>query len=450
MTSVMAPPRPPTGKAPTGLAPTGQAPTGQAPTGQPPVAHPVVRFLASLSGALDRLSHVPIWSMTAHEQRVALVELAKQQSRLKELELQLLLQGERDDIGADSGAVSAPAWLAHATKTTTTSRHRDLHLATKLDGQFGATREALATGLIDVEKASVITAAVESLTEEHDDLPLGTRERAEAHLIEQALAFDAPTLRRLAKRLFEVVCPEAADAAEGRKLAKEEAEARALAYFSVRDNGDGTSDGRFRLPTLHAELFKKALEALTSPRRIGQGRVDPQTGRKLPHSTLLGQGLMALLENHLCDLPRVNGSPFTLVVTIGIDALMSGIGVAALDTGHRISAGEARRLACKAGMIPMVLDGDSVPLDVGREQRLFDRYQKIAINHRYHGCAAHNCDRPPAWMEFHHEDPWHHGGRTDAKRGMSLCPDHHHMADHPDTYDMRRLADGKVRFVRRT
>jgi hypothetical protein len=61
---------------------------------------------------------------------------------------------------------------------------------------------------------------------------------------------------------------------------------------------------------------------------------------------------MDLVENHLSDLPSVNGSPFTLVVTIGVDALMSGIGVATVDTGHRISAGEARRLACKAGIIP--------------------------------------------------------------------------------------------------
>jgi hypothetical protein len=423
---------------------------GQPPTGPPPTGHPVVRFLASLSGALDRVAQVPVWSMTAHEQREALVELAKQQNRLKELELQVLLQGERDDIGADSGAVSAPAWMAHATRTTTASRHRDLHLATKLDATFRLTREALASGQIDVERAGVIIAAVESLTDEYDDLPPGTSERAEAHLVEQAQAFDAPTLRRLAKRLFEVVCPEAADAAEGRALAKDEAKARALAHFSVHDNGDGTSDGRFKLPTLHAQLLKKALEALTSPRRIGEGRVDPQTGKKLPHSTLLGQGLMELLECHLSDLPSVNGSPFTLVVTIGLDALMSGIGVGSLDTGPRISAGEARRLACKAGMIPMVLDGDSVPLDLGREQRLFDRYQKIAINHRYRGCAAHNCDRPPAWMEFHHEDPWHLGGSTDAKKGMSLCPAHHHMADHPETYDMRRLPNGKVRFTRRT
>ena len=168
-----------------------------------------------------------------------------------------------------------------------------------------------------------------------------------------------------------------------------------------------------------------------------------ETGEKLPHATLLGHGLMELLENHLSALPSLNGSPFTLVVTIGIDALMSGLGVADTDTGHRISAGEARRLACKAGIVPMVLDGDSMPLDLGRERRLFDRYQKHAINQRYHGCAADNCDRPPAWVEYHHQDPWSRGGATDAKNGISLCPAHHRMADHPDSYDMRRLPDGQ-------
>lgn len=410
----------------------------------------MVRFLGSLGEALDRVARVPVWSMTQAEQRVALVGLARAQSRLKELELRVLLQADRDGIGAESGAVSAPAWFAHATQTTTTGRHRDLHLAARLDARFTATRDVLAAGVIDVEKASIITAAVESLSTEHDDLPPGTQQRAEAHLIEHAQTFDAPTLRRLAKRLVEVVCPDAADAAEGRQLAKEEAAARAHAFFSVHDTGDGTSQGRFRLPTLHAHLLRKALEALTSPRRLGEARVDPRTGTRLPHATVLGHGLMDLVENHLCDLPSVNGSPFTLVVTLGIDALMTGLGVAALDTGHRISAGEARRLACKAGLIPMVLDGASVPLDLGREQRLFDRYQKIAINHRYHGCAAHNCDRPPAWMEYHHEDPWHLGGHTDANKGISLCPAHHHTADHPDAYYMRRLPDGKVSFTRRT
>jgi hypothetical protein len=426
------------------------APPPPAPAGPPPGdAHAVVRFAGSLHAGLDRLGAVPLWSMSPAEERRALVELTRAQARLDALRLRVLVQADRDGVGRDGGATSTPAWLAHATKTTSTSCHRDLHLARKLDDRFPVAREALAAGVIDAEKARVVTSAVEALTEEYDDLPAGTAARAEAHLVDQAKRFDAPALRKLGKRLFEVVCPEAADAAEGSRLAKEEARARALAHFSVRDNGDGTSEGRFKLPTLHADLLKKALEALTSPRRVGLARVDPETGKKLPHATVLGHGLIDLLENHLCDLPSVNGSPFTLVVTIGIDALRSGIGVAALDTGHRISAGEARRLACKAGIIPMVLDGDSVPLDLGREQRLFDRYQKIAINHRYHGCAAHNCDRPPAWVEYHHQDPWHQGGRTDAAKGISLCPPHHAMADSPETYDMRKLPDGKIRFARR-
>ena len=98
----------------------------------------------------------------------------------------------------------------------------------------------------------------------------------------------------------------------------------------------------------------------------------------------------------------------------------------------------------------MVLDGASVPLDLGREQRLFDRYQKLALNHRHQGCAARNWDRPPAWVEYHHQHPWSHGGTTDTNNGISLCPAHHRMADHPGSYDMRRLPDGKVRFSRRT
>ena len=46
---------------------------------------------------------------------------------------------------------------------------------------------------IDVEKARVVTAAVDALTDEHDHLPEGTRERAEAHMLDLAKEFDAPS-----------------------------------------------------------------------------------------------------------------------------------------------------------------------------------------------------------------------------------------------------------------
>ncbi|MGZ8742728.1 MAG: hypothetical protein ACXWXO_07395, partial [Nocardioides sp.] len=65
------------------------------PSGGVPEPHAVVRFAASLSGALDRLAEVPMWSMTPAEEREALVELRRQQARLKELELRLLVQADR-------------------------------------------------------------------------------------------------------------------------------------------------------------------------------------------------------------------------------------------------------------------------------------------------------------------------------------------------------------------
>jgi hypothetical protein len=53
-------------------------------------------------------------------------------------------------------------------------------------------------------------------------------------------------------------------------------------------------------------------------------------------------------------------------------------------------------------------------------------------------------------MEFHHQQPWHLGGPTDLANALPLCAAHHKLADHPQSYDMRHLANGRVRFTRRT
>jgi hypothetical protein len=221
---------------------------------------------------------------------------------------------------------------------------------------------------------------------------------------------------------------------------------------SIKDNGDGTSSGVFTVPTLHADLLRKVLDELTTPGKLGAERLDPETGRPLSTATLRGRGLMTLLENHLSldTLPGSGGSPFTLVITVHLDTLETGIGVAAVETGHRISAGEARRLACKAGIIPMVLDGKSMPLDLGRERRLFSKHQRIAMDHQHQGCAAEGCDMPPSRVEYHHTKPWHRGGKTDLEDGLPFCPPHHHMADHPEHWDMKRLPTGGISFTRRT
>ena len=132
----------------------------------------------------------------------------------------------------------------------------------------------------------------------------------------------------------------------------------------------------------------------------------------------------------------------------------TGTKVAGTDCHGDISAGAARRLACGAGIIPIVLGSDSVPLDLGRQSRLFTDNQRMALAGRYDSCAAEGCDRPFAWTETHHLRAWEHGGSTDLDNAVPLCGTHHRMIDQHMrwSHSVTRGERGTVsiRFHRRT
>jgi len=112
--------------------------------------------------------------------------------------------------------------------------------------------------------------------------------------------------------------------------------------------------------------------------------------------------------------------------------LTTGVGPAAvLDNGEPISAGEARRLACDADIIPITLGTRSEILDVGQPHRLFSRGLRTALMVRDQGCAFPHCEVPPAACEGHHIIPWHQGGETKLSNGVLLCPWHHRLIE-PD------------------
>jgi hypothetical protein len=143
----------------------------------------------------------------------------------------------------------------------------------------------------------------------------------------------------------------------------------------------------------------------------------------------------------------------TVVVTLDYDKLRAAIGAAHLDTGTELSASEVRRLACNAGIVPTVLGGASLPLDVGRSKRLYTEAQRVALATAYHECAAEACDRPMAWCEVHHEDPWSNDGPTDLALAVPLCWWHHRRL-HDPTFDhhVHHHRDGTktVTYTRRT
>ncbi|HSJ20509.1 MAG TPA: DUF222 domain-containing protein [Nocardioidaceae bacterium] len=174
-----------------------------------------------------------------------------------------------------------------------------------------------------------------------------------------------------------------------------------------------------------------------------------QTGRVVPYPVRLGRALMELLERLPADLlPATGGVGATVVVTVTLEQLTSGLGTATLDTGTEISYAQLRRLACEAGIIPAVLDGEGQPLDLGREQRLFSRSQRVAMNLRDQGCRAEGCDRPSAWTVAHHLTEWCKGGRTDIADGVMVCDYHHHLI-HATKWNCTLRPDGDIRFRRR-
>ena len=160
---------------------------------------------------------------------------------------------------------------------------------------------------------------------------------------------------------------------------------------------------------------------------------------------------MTFLEN-LPDtgLPVHGGTTTSVMVTLGLDTLRTGIGVATTSTGDRVTAEQARRLACQARIVPVVLGRKGEVLDLGRSARLFSPAQRKAMAIRDRECTTEGCSIPAAWCEAHHwKQRWASGGRTDLADGKLLCSFHHHRA-HDPAWQVHHHTNGSTTFHRRT
>ena len=185
------------------------------------------------------------------------------------------------------------------------------------------------------------------------------------------------------------------------------------------------------------ELYDRA----TSPRRGGPRFVDEsaaahekqilddtRTTEQLASDTfvqLLRQGADADSSQLLST-----GAPVVRVlVTATAKAERSGHGRLE-GQSDAVSIETVERAGCAGGTTVIRMDGDGQPLDVGREQRLFTRAQRIALAARDGGCMAGGCHRPPSWCECHHIEHWaRDGGKTNIADGILLCK-HHHLLLH--------------------
>ena len=401
-----------------------------------PFRPPLLRAVDGIGLLLDEVAELDPVYLTTGQKEELLVALERQTSRLASLTARTLAAA--GDVAETHGTRHAGAWLAHETRQDPDAGRRAQRLAEGLDQRWPILGQAFSSGSVSTAQVRVIGAALDDLPA---DLDPDLRTRAEEHLVGQAAQFCPRDLKVLGRRVLEVLAPDVAEAHEAKLLAKEEQEAWDKAAITHRRLGNGLSKATVTLPDAVMDRWLTHLHAFTSPRR------DKAAG---PYPRRLAHAFTALLE-HIPDgwLPQHGGTNTTVVVTIDHDQFRQDLATAGLTTGTPITACEARRLACGAGILPAVLDGRSHPLDLGRNRRLFSSAQRKALALRDRHCRAEDCDVPAAWCEAHHTKPWNTGGRTDLADGLLLCPFHHHRA-HDTRYDLTRMSNGGVRFHRRT
>jgi Domain of unknown function (DUF222) len=406
--------------------------------------HPLLDVVASISDQFDKATTFNPTFVPTPDKAGAMRELSTIITRAQGLLLAVMAAST--DVADQHAARTVGDWYA----ATTRHDHRPSigldRLAHSLDQSYVHLQAAVLDGRVNLDQTTVIAHALDDLPGE---VPPEVRERAELHLIGLADDFAPTELRRLARKVLEVVAPEISDEADRTALEREEQRAAERTRLTLTPLGDGTTRLGGRISDAAAGRLRSYLEAFASPRRTAT----EADGERIPTPRLLGLALTDLLEALPAQvLPAHGGTATTVTVHLNLDQLTAELvkaGIATLDTGDVITASQARRLACQAKILPAVLGGKSEVLDLGRSRRLHSAAQRKAIRLQHTQCQAAGCTVPAAWCETHHPHAWSAGGSTDLDNAALLCSHHHHRA-HDTRYLTQQMPNGDYRFTRRT
>jgi hypothetical protein len=283
--------------------------------------------------------------------------------------------------------------------------------------ELPATGQAFRSGEIHSGHARVILRALRALP---DTLPEQVIIEAEAFLAGQAHHLDSHQLSVVAAHLrghldHDGALREERDAVEDREL-------------HLGQDRAGRTTFRGRLDAQAGAALRTAVEVLAAPRPASEGTPDPRAPARRRADALVDLAKDALNEGRL---PSRGGERPHVTVTIDLNRLLDGLDTGLLDWGGPITASTARRLACDARILPIVLGTASEPLDVGRASYTVPQPMRRALVARDGGCAFPGCDRPPEWCDAHHAIHWVDGGDTAITNLVLLCAHHHDVMHNP-------------------
>jgi Domain of unknown function (DUF222) len=326
------------------------------------------------------------------------------------LTCRLMERVDRTGQFAADGSASMVAYVRGISGERSGWASRRVNVGRALADRLPETADAWGRGILGLEHASVI----QQLTAKLDDELTGD---IEAILAVAAEHVNPTELNSLGEAIKAQAAPEQADDDAAKK--------RAAQTLSVSQ----TMDGRWRLDGwLDSEagaIVAAAIAAFTRKTPLDvEGGLDPIGLRRA--EALVRIATMATAHSESCN--GESSGRHTLVVTVPLDVLITGLGTATLPGGATLTASAARRLACDANLIPAVLGADSELLDLGRTRRLVSPGQRKALNLRDGGCLFPGCDRPPADCDAHHRKSWTKDhGKTNGDNLDLFCTYHHHL-----------------------
>lgn len=186
-----------------------------------------------------------------------------------------------------------------------------------------------------------------------------------------------------------------------------------------------------------AALVMKAIELART-----QAAHAPDSSAETPALLPLADALTKVAESFLAhgEAAGCGGDRHQIVLHLDQDVLAEdNVLAATLDVGTRVSAEIFRRIACDAGIVPMVHGPDGETLDVGRRTRTISPALRRALWARDGGCRFPGCTHR-LYIHAHHIQHWAHGGPTSAENLVLLCSAHHRLL-HEGGFTVSRSTD---------
>jgi hypothetical protein len=372
--------------------------------------------------------------------------------------LKTVLVGEADEAGSAMREMHTTLqdWLSRSGQDSPRQAIGAVWRARELE-QRPQVRDAAASGRISLGQASAINHVLNELP---TCLDTAQKREAEAVILAAAAHLPAEKLRTMADGLVNRVAPQLADTPEQRaqRLEARDARARARRFLRFGPETDGSVDFSGNLPVVDGRRLQQLVQSIAD--RAYRAAKDTRNRTALAETpqqrladalvtlgTAVGAAEVRSVRGELRGTPDVRVAPSAAQLTVVIpyeDLLDRASARGLLMDGTCVSPEELRRLACSANLVPVVLAGGSVVVDVGRAHRLAPAPLRLAVAVRDGGCAFPGCTVPVWHCDVHHIVPWQEGGSTALSNVVALCRTHHGLIEPAPPL---RLPDGTLEPV---